>query len=562
MALSYQEATQQVTGEGQVFEVIETLVDGIPQRVFKNAPANLGSLFDATRDSDDEFLIYEDERWTFRKTMSHVDALAAALVNDYGLKKGDRVGIAMRNLPEWIITFAAVVSVGGISVSLNAWWTEEELDYALGDSGPKVLVVDHERLDRVRTGAFEREIPIIVARCDDFEPLIGKVARYEDVVHLGTPMPSIDVLPDDAATILYTSGTTGFPKGAVSTHRAVVQALCGFWANTTIVSLRKGDDALGGSGFAPSFILVVPLFHVTGCVPVMLSCFGLKFKLVMMYRWDPEAALRLIDKEKVTTFVGVPTQSWDLLECPTFDEYDTSSLASIGGGGAPAPEKLVERVDGSFSRGRPNIGYGMTETNAYGPGNQGDDYVTHPASTGRASTTIMDVEIRDEDLSPMATGGRGEIWMKSPTLISGYWNKEEATKESIVDGWLRSGDIGRIDEDGFLYIEDRAKDMVLRAGENVYSAEVESAIYEIPSISEAAVFGVPHERLGEEVACVVRLKPGVVMGDVEFQEALTTSLASFKIPSKIAFTDSPLPRNPAGKVLKRTLRETYFTEAG
>ena len=204
----------------------------------------------------------------------------------------------------------------------------------------------------------------------------------------------------------------------------------------------------------------------------------------------------------------------------------------------------------------------MTETNAYGPGNQGDDYVTHPASTGRASTTIMDVEIRDEDLSPMATGGRGEIWMKSPTLISGYWNKEEATKESIVDGWLRSGDIGRIDEDGFLYIEDRAKDMVLRAGENVYSAEVESAIYEIPSISEAAVFGVPHERLGEEVACVVRLKPGVVMGDVEFQEALTTSLASFKIPSKIAFTDSPLPRNPAGKVLKRTLRETYFTEAG
>jgi long-chain acyl-CoA synthetase len=247
------------------------------------------------------------------------------------------------------------------------------------------------------------------------------------------------------------------------------------------------------------------------------------------------------------------------MECPAFSDYDTSSLASIGGGGAPAPEKLVSRIDGAFTRGRPGIAYGMTETNAYGPGNQGDDYVTHPTSTGRARTPIMDVEIRGEDLAPVPNGERGEIWMRSPTLISGYWRKPEATRETIVDGWLRSGDIGRIDDEGFLYIEDRAKDMVLRAGENVYSAEVESAIYELKEIYEAAVFGIPHERLGEEVACVIRLKSGFEISELQLRESLVHSLAAFKIPSKVAFTQEPLPRNPAGKVMKRTLRETYFT---
>ena len=288
----------------------------------------------------------------------------------------------------------------------------------------------------------------------------------------------------------------------------------------------------------------------------MLSCFGMKLKLVMMHRWDPETALRLIEAERVTAFVGVPTQSWDMLESPAFAKYDTSSLATVGGGGAPAPTTLVDRVEKGFRRGRPNIGYGMTETNAFGPGNNGDDYVTHPTSTGRARTTIMDVEIRDEAGRPVPVGERGQIWMKGPNLIRGYWNKPEATAEAIVDGWLASGDLGRIDEEGFLYIEDRAKDMVLRAGENVYCAEVESAIYEHPGVYEAAVFGVPDERLGEEVACVIQRKDGA---EPHRRRAAGTSwprrLAPFKIPSRIAFTDERLPRNPSGKILKRELRE-------
>ncbi len=558
MPLTYDEAFAAVTGPGQDFELVEGTVRGIDYRLFKNAPPTLGHLFARARGDESTFLVYEDERWTFDESMRHVDALAHALVHTYGVRKGDRVGIAMRNLPEWVMAFAAILSVGAVSVSLNAWWTENELAYGITDSGLSVLVADPERTERAARVAAERSVPIVAVRTDPAAALPDGVRRYEDVVTLGEAMPEVEVGPDDDATILYTSGTTGFPKGAVSTHRAVVHALMAFWANTTIQSARRGENVLGGGGFDPCFILIVPLFHVTGCVPVMLSCFGLHYKLVMMRKWEPEEALRLIEAERVTTFVGVPTQSWDLLECPKFADYDTSSLVSVGGGGAPAPATLVDRVEHGFRRGRPNIGYGMTETNAYGPGNNGDDYVSHPTSTGRARTTVMDVEIRDEMGNALPTGSRGQIWMKGPNLIRGYWNKPEATAETIVDGWLASGDIGRIDEEGFLYVEDRAKDMVLRGGENVYCAEVESAVYEHPAVYEAAVLGVPHERLGEEVACVVQRKQGASLTEDELRAFLAERLAPFKIPSLIVFSKDHLPRNPAGKILKRELRTTYF----
>jgi long-chain acyl-CoA synthetase len=560
MSIDYEEARAQATGPGQLFELVHQSVDGGDSRLFKNAPVNLGQLFAGARGEESTFLVYEDERWTFDETMRHVDALASTLVGTFGIGNGDRVGIAMRNVPEWIVSFAAVLSVGAVSVSLNAWWTESELEYAIDDSGLSLLIADPERIERGHRTARSRNIPMVVVRADQIEPAPTGVHKYEDVITLGTPMPVVEVGADDDATILYTSGTTGFPKGAVSTHRAVIQALMAFWADAVILGARKGVDPLNGKGSSQCFILIVPLFHVTGCIPVMLSCFGLKLKLVMMRRWDPETALRLIEAERVTTFVGVPTQSWDLLESPSFSNYDTSSLASIGGGGAPAPVRLVDRVEKGFERGRPNIGYGMTETNAFGPGHSGDDYVSHPSSTGRAQTTIMDIEIRDEDGKVVPPGERGEIWMKGPNVIRGYWNKPLATAETIIDGWLISGDIGRIDDEGFLYIEDRAKDMVLRAGENVYCAEVESAIYEHPAVYEAAVFGVPDERLGEEVACVLHVKAGSVLGGDELKDFLADVLAPFKIPTRIAFSDDRLPRNPSGKILKRELRERYFAD--
>jgi long-chain acyl-CoA synthetase len=275
-----------------------------------------------------------------------------------------------------------------------------------------------------------------------------------------------------------------------------------------------------------------------------------------MYRWDPDRALELIERERVTNFVGVPTQSWDLMQSPRFADFDTSSLLAVGGGGAPAPPELVRRVSTNFAKASPGIGYGMTETNAYGPQNGGADYLSHPTSTGRA-TPIMQVEVRDGLGEPLAVGERGEIWFKGPNLIRGYWNRPDATAETIVDGWLRTGDIGRLDDEGFVYVEDRAKDMVIRGGENVYCAEVEGAIYEHPAVHEAAVFGVPHERLGEEVAAVVVPRPGVIVTPEELQAHVAERLAAFKVPSRIAVWTHPLPRNPAGKVLKRDLREQF-----
>ena len=558
MTLSYDDAIAQVSGPGSPFETVEEVINGTTYRVFKNAPANLRGVFDGARLDENIFLVYEDEEWSYKKVMEHADALGYALVHEYGIKKGDRVGVAMRNLPEWIISFAAILSIGAINVSLNAWWTEDEMEYAINDSGLSLLIADTERISRAHAPCGRAGIRILGVRLDELQPTPPHVDRWNEKIVLGSAMPVVAIDPDDDATILYTSGTTGFPKGAVSSHRAISNALMAFASGAYINAARRDSGEVEGSGLPACFILIVPLFHVTGCIPVMLSSFTWHFKLVMMYRWDPERALQLIERHQVTNFVGVPTQSWDMLENPNFAKYDTSSLSSIGGGGAPAPPKLVARVESSFKRGRPSIGYGMTETNAYGPGNYGDDYVSHPSSTGRTPTIVMDFDIRDDDLNSLPRGERGQIWMKSPTLIRGYWNKPEATAETIVDGWLCSGDIGRIDEEGFLYIEDRAKDMVLRAGENVYSAEVEAAIYEHPAVNEAAVFGVPHERLGEEVACVVMLKAGESLETDELRDFVAERLAGFKVPTRIAFTHEPLPRNPAGKFLKRELRQIYF----
>jgi long-chain acyl-CoA synthetase len=550
MSLSYEDAAARVTAPGERFEVEEITVRGATYRAFRNAPRSLRELFGPARQRGDApFLIYEDERWSFADVMRHVDAAGALLHDDYGVKPGDRVALALRNYPEWVIAFAAITSIGAISVSLNAWWTQEELEFALGDSTPAVVIADAQRAGLLAGPCARHGVSLLTVRTPT--PPDG-AARWEDRLRLGAALPDVTIEPDDDATILYTSGTTGHPKGAVSTHRAIVQALWGFGCRTAIERIRRPDEVAPSN--PPVFILVVPLFHVTGCVPVMLSCFSSGLKLVMMYRWEPERALELIERERVTNFVGVPTQSWDLLECPRFSEFDTSSLLSVGGGGAPAPPELVRRVASNFGKGRPSIGYGMTETNAYGPQNSGADYLNHPTSTGRG-TPILELSIRDPDGHPVATGDRGEIWFKGPHLIRGYWGRPDATADTIVDGWLRSGDIGRMDEEGFVYVEDRAKDMVLRAGENVYSAEVEAALYEHPAVYEAAVFGVPHERLGEEVAAVVYAKPGIQVTAEELQGFVGERLAAFKVPSRLTIVDAPLPRNAAGKVLKRQLRE-------
>jgi len=557
VGLSFKEANAEVGAPGSPFEVINVERDGVTNRMFKHAPSTLREFFDTARGLDETFIVYEDEEWTFAEVMVEVDALGHALVHHFGVAPGDRVGIAMRNYPEWIISFAAILSIGAISVSMNAWWTEQEMEYAINDSQLSVLIGDSERVERCVGPCQRANVRILGVRLDTLAPLAPNVEHWPDVLERGAPMPDVELRGDMDATILYTSGTTGFPKGALSTHETICQTVLAFSSGAAVQLARRGPDETS-SDLPPCFILVVPLFHVTGCIPVMMTCFCWHVKLVMMYRWEPERALQLIERQKVTTFVGVPTQSWDLVESAHFADYDTSSLSSVGGGGAPAPPALVNLVDGSFAKGRPTLGYGMTETNAYGPRIEGTDYVTHPTSTGPVPTLVMDVEIRDEELRALGTGESGEIWLKSPTLIRGYWRKPEATAEALVAGWLRTGDLGHIDDDGYLYVEDRVKDMIIRAGENVYSTEVEAAIYEHPAVYEAAVFGLPDERLGEVVASAVYLKPGQHLTEDELRAFLQKRLAVFKVPTRVTFTDAPLTRNAAGKFLKREMPAAYF----
>ena len=554
MSMTFLEANATITGPGQIFELIDAEVLGVKTRIFKNAPAHLGQLFAGSRAHGDKpFLVYENETFTFAQAADHIDALASLLVNTYGVKKGDRVAVAMRNFPEWVMSFASIISVGAINVSMNSWWTEDEMDFALEDSGATVLICDQQRFDIGAASCVKKNIKVLVVRAE--KPLPAGVDKWEEVLPLGEAHPGADIQPDDDATILYTSGTTGRPKGAVSTHRAVISSLMAFSArnNVFLMSGTKLKE-VDGPDIPTSFILIVPLFHVTGCVPVMMSCFIAGLKLAIMYKWDPEKALEMIEREKITNFVGVPTQSWDLVNSPEFEKYDTSSLRAVGGGGAPSPTSLVGKVNDKVKNGNPQLGYGMTETNAFGPAITGSDYLSHPTSTGRA-TWPMIVEVRDENLKPVPTGQSGEIWFFGPMLIRGYWNRPDATAETIVDGWLRSGDLGRLDADGYVYVEDRVKDMILRAGDNVYGAEVESAIYEHPAVHEAAVFGVPHERLGEEVGVAILPNDGMTLTPEELWAFLDAKIAKYKIPTQVVIMTEPLPRNAAGKFLKRELQQ-------
>jgi steroid-24-oyl-CoA synthetase len=562
MGTSFDEACALVCAPGTPFEIREEDVFGVPTRVFAGTPTNIRELFAAAASRDDEFIVFEDERWTMPAVTELIGELGHALVHELGVEKGDRVAIAMRNYPEWIALFAAITSVGAVAVPMNAWWQTEEFVFALADSGARIVFADGDRI--VRMAAADPATitaQVVAVRTGGGMPPVGAgpVIPLDDLLVDGAPLPEVAIDPDDDITILYTSGTTGRPKGAVSTHRAVLSALMAFAARAAVGALREPTEP-DPTEPQSAFMLCVPLFHVTGLVPVMLGSFVGGSKLVMTYRWDPDRALELIERERVTHFVGVPTMSWDLLEAPTFAARDTSSLRSVGGGGAPMPPELVKRIDDNFTRGRPALGYGMTETNAYGPQNAGDDFRAHPTSTGRP-VPIMELRIADELGRTLPRGETGEIWFRGPNLIRGYWNRPDATDDTIVDGWLRSGDIGRIDEEGFVYVSDRAKDMILRGGENIYSAEVEAAIYEHPSVYEAAVYGIPDERLGEEVACHIMVREGEILTELDIQRFVGDRLARFKVPVAITIVTEQLPRTASGKIMKRNLREATVASA-
>ena len=560
MGMTFEDAVAVLTGPSAPFEIAEAEVLGRPSRIFTQIPPALRDLFDLirARPADDVYLVFEDERWTNADMVKSIDEIATVLVERYGVTKGDRVAINMRNFPEWITAFGAATSIGAIAVLVNAWWTGPEIEFGLVDADAKVMITDRERVDRMGDRLQALNIHGLVVRSEgDLPPGCDHLA---DVVTPGATMPMVEIYPDDDATILFTSGTTGVPKGAVSTNRGVMSGLFAFACRTTVEALRWAPDTPPDpSTAAPSipacFILTVPLFHVTGCVPVMLGSVTTGARLVMMHKWDPLRALQLIEREKVTNFVGVPTMSQDLVSHPDFAKYDTSSLKNVGGGGAPMAPELVRKIEGSFAgKASPQLGYGLTETNGYGPGNTGPDYMAKPSSTGRV-VPIMGVKIVDPNGSEQPNGEVGEVCLSGPMLIRGYWNRPEATAESIRDGWLHTGDLGYLDDQGFLYVVDRIKDMVLRGGENVYCSEVEAAIFEHNDIHEVAVFGLPHERLGEEVVAALLPTPGKTIDIDELTAFLAERIAPFKIPSQWFVRDEPLPRGATGKILKREIRD-------
>ena len=554
MPLSFQQAIEQVCAPGGLFEITETEVRGVRTKVFAGTPPNLRFLYQMAAQREDEFVVYEEERWTMPEILKLSGQLGSTLIKKFSITKGDRVAIAMRNYPEWIAAFAAITSIGAVAVPLNAWWEPEELGFALNDSGAKVVFADTERIEKILNSNVNiASLQIIRVRSESQDNDIA--VSLETMLDLDSTMPEVEIDPDENATILYTSGTTGSPKGAVSSHRAILSALLGFSARAQVAELVEPQKDPSEITQRNSFMLCVPLFHVTGLIPVMLGSFVGQSKLVMMHKWDPNRALELIEQEHVTHFIGVPTMSWDLLEAETFDLRDTSTLRSVGGGGAPMPPELVKRIDENFKRDKPGLGYGMTETNAYGPQNTGKEFLDHPTSTGRP-VPIMQLRVTDSSGKVLTAGEKGELWFNGPTIITEYWNRPEATKEAIVDGWLRSGDIGHMDEHGRVFVSDRVKDMVLRGGENIYCAEVEASIYELPEVYECSVYGVPDKRLGEKVACHIMIRPGSDLTDEQVRASLTGKIANFKIPEVITIVSDPLPRNASGKILKRQLRET------
>lgn len=556
--LTRQEAIQQLTSEGQPLELIDVEANGRRVRAFRNAPPTLRDLYASGR-SDLPFIVYENERLTFEETWRRACTLAGALVEEYGVGKGDRVAISMRNYPEWMIAFMAVTSIGAIAVAMNALWQPHEMDYALKHCAPKVLIADQERLDRLATLGSHADLPLIAVRTVGDLP--SNARAWEEVLSRPecSEMPAVGMAPDDDAIMLYTSGTTGNAKGAVSTHRNVISALLSWELDAQSNVLRGVLPAPVVGAPQGGGLLAIPLFHVTGLHGVFLGAFRSQRRVVTMYKWDAEKGAELIERERLTNFMAPPTVTGDLVEVAKRSGRDLTSLAAVGGGGAARAPEQVRAISRSFGAARPNTGWGMTETNAIGAGHSGSDYLDHPESAGLISA-VLEVRIVAEDGRVLPLMERGELQIRGTSVVRGYWNRPDADAESFVDGWFRTGDVAYVDHDGFVYIVDRLKDMVIRGGENIGCAGVESALVEHPAILEACVYGVPDPRLGEEVGATVYATGPVT--EAELRAFLEPRLARFQIPRYITIVAEPLPRIASGKILKRQLRAEAIGQLG
>jgi long-chain acyl-CoA synthetase len=574
---SLSEVRAQLTGPGGMFEVATEDVLGRPLQVYKQRMRSLREITEGAiaRGDDDTFLVYGDRTYGFRTFVETANGMAQALTRQYGVGPGDRVAVLSQNNPEWCLAFWATVASGAVLVGLNGWWKADEILYGLQDSGATVLVADRKRFERIADRLDEAadlaHVFLTDASPDDFPAAGGgavKLHRVDELTQAPTAtFPDFPIAEDDAAVIFYTSGTTGRPKGAISTHRSMIANLQNTLYSTVAGAMANpaAGSPLGGNSGPTVSLLTSPLFHVSGChsglVVGMLA--GIKI-VIPAGRFEPAEALRLIEEHKVTVWATVPTMVWRVCEHPGRHGYDTSTVTAVAFGGSPSADELQRKVADTF----PNVrttsnAYGLTETSSVATVISGDDAKRKPWSVGPAVPTV-ELQIVDPLNQPLAPGETGEVCIRGPILMKGYWDKPEATDEAIdAGGWLHTGDIGHLDDEGYLTITDRKKDMIIRGGENIYCVEIENRLVEHPAVADAAIIGVRHAELGEEVKAVVQVEAGETLTDDEVRAWVRAELADFKVPTYVDIRTEPLPRNASGKLLKNVLRgegEVSFVE--
>ncbi len=534
------------------------VIDGKTMEVFSNIPCNLGEVYALGLETPSRtFLVYQEERFSFEESLTLARSMAGVLQQKYAIKRGDRVAICARNSPEWCLAYMAITLIGAVVVPMNSWWRGTELEYGLRDSGASLVFADPARIELIQPLLEQLSVAVIAIKPaeDSSYPEFYSLARSTPPLSW-EEIAALDIKPEDNVSIMYTSGSTGEPKGVLSSHRNITHALYTWKFVKEINEILRPELIDENPEFPPAILANVPLFHVTGSHAQFLASFVYQRKFVMMYKWDADIALQLIEAERISIFHGVPTMTWELMQSPRFKQTDLRSLRSVQSGGAPRPpEHLGLMLERFPPRAIPGLGYGLTETNAVGAIISGEFYASRPNSTGRPTPPVTSVRISDESGNSLPEGTIGEICIKGPTVMLGYWNKPAETAAVIRDGWFYTGDIGMLDDCGFLIILDRAKDIVIRGGENIGCVEVEYAICEHPAVNEVSVYGIPDERLGEIPCATIMLKTGCRLEADELQMFLKERLAAFKIPQRMYFQHEQLPRIASGKIAKKLLRQ-------
>ncbi len=553
---SLDRALNVIIGPGGPFRVEHIDHLGVSMPIIANAPSNLADYFAhfCAQHKDAVFLVEGEERISFATAYAHALAVATALIRDHGMQRGDRVGLAMRNANAWVIVYMGIIMAGGCATLLNGWWQPGELVSGIDTTETRLVIADPQRAARLADPSISHTAQVITL--DIGLPLDQAIAPITQ--GLAGDAAFLPVLTgDDLATILFTSGSTGQSKGAYSRHRSVIQGVFNYLVQTSgIVFLLTEAGQMGTD--QPATLISTPLFHVTAEVPVFLQSFAMGRKLVLMPKWDPENAMRMIQNEKVNYFVGVPLMSYEMLVHPNRAHYDLSTCKSFAAGGAPRPPEHVRRLVEGMGGGMPLLGYGLTETNAVGCGNINENYLAKPTSTGPASRPLVDLVIKDDAGNNLAQGGIGEVCIRSIANFEGYWNNPDATAAAFTaDQYFRTGDLGYLDEDGYLFIVDRKKDIIIRGGENISCQEVEAALYAHPDVAESCVFGLLDDRLGEVPGAAVHCHPGRNIDETALREFVGTQLAAFKVPVRVWAHADPLPKLGTEKIDKVTLRAQY-----